>query len=237
MSITVNDVPVAAGAGWIKAAFGLFAAQPFQWIALTALWMLVTLLSLAVPLLGPVIGTMLQPVFVAGMMLAARDQDSGRLVTVRHLFAAFQVNPRALIKVGSLVLAAEIVALLFLAVAELPKITITTLSAEELQAGRNALAGHGWKLALAAGFLMCVNTILWFCAPLLAFNAMPAAHAIRWSAYAVFSNVLPLLCFAALMLALFFFAMLPWGLGLIVAMPLLMISHYTSYKSVFSALE
>jgi hypothetical protein len=38
-----------------------------------------------------------------------------------------------------------------------------------------------------------------------------------------------------LMVGLLFFALVPWGLGLLIFVPLYAITHYTSFKGVFRA--
>lgn len=232
--IRVNDIATSQSVVWIKEAFQLFVRQPLQWIVLISFWVMLTFVLLAVPLIGQSFAVLLQPAFSAGFMLAARDQELGQQVTLRHLFAAFNVNGRALVMIGAITLLAGLAATMFLVIAGFPEIKLEKLTQEELLAARKALDGHGWKIGVWFTFLMFIHAILWFVAPLLAFHAIPPTHAIRWSAFAVLSNFAPLLCFWALMLVIFFIALMPWGLGIVIFLPLTVIANYTSYRRVFA---
>ena len=64
---------------------------------------------------------------------------------------------------------------------------------------------------------------------------MLASHTIRLSFFALIDNILPLAIFGMLMVGLLFFALVPWGLGLLIFVPLYAITHYTSFKGVFRA--
>jgi uncharacterized membrane protein len=90
-----------------------------------------------------------------------------------------------------------------------------------------------WFAAVVA--MLAIKGVLWFTAALLAHQPMPASHAIRWSFFALIGNAIPLIVFGVLMFGLLFAAVVPWGLGLLVFVPIYAISHYTSFKSVFRA--
>lgn len=232
--LRVNDLHLRDSGLWYAEAFRLFRAQPFQWVALVALWLLLSLALHLVPLFGVALVTLCQPAFMAGMMIAARDQEAGKLVRSAHLFAAFAFNGRALFMLGSFALLVQGLAVMFLIVMGLPDIKPDLRTPEGLRQLLVGLEGHMWKLAIVLGVTTVYGAIIWFAAPLLAFHAMPATHAMRWSAYAVFSNLLPLLCFAALALIFFMLALLPWALGLLIFVPVWIIAHYVALRRVFS---
>jgi uncharacterized membrane protein len=230
----VNDVPAQQGATWVKDAFLLFRAQPLPWIALAAAWVVLLMGSLFLPVVGGVIAV-LQPAFFAGFAIACRQQESGGRVAVGHLFAALRVNPRPLVMLGALTSIAYLA--LFVLVYELgapwPDLP-TPAAGSELQTLQALLDGREWVLVLYFAVDSVLRALLWFSAPVLAFTKMPAWHAIRWSVFACLSNLLPIALFGMLMTLIFLAALLTGGLGLVVAMPLLAISNYTSYRRVFS---
>lgn len=231
----VIDVPSAAGSAWIRQAFALFRRQPAGWISLLSCWTLFTVaIFLIVPIVGPALATMLQPALFAGFVLAARDQERDVPVTISYLFAGFRVNGRALVTIGSLALVAEILVVILIGLLGFPR-TIPVLESgmPDVQAYWLLLDGKEWLLILGFGLMLLLKGVLWFTTPLLALYPMRPSHAIRWSFYAFIANFLPLLLFGLLMQVIFFFAALPWLLGLLVAMPVYAISHYTSYRQAF----
>ncbi|MBL8510276.1 MAG: hypothetical protein JNM52_01405 [Betaproteobacteria bacterium] len=230
----VIDVTAAAGISWIKQSFLLFRQRPIHWIGLTSSWLLVSLGMLAIPGVGLPLFAISQPALCAGMMLAAREQDMGRPFGMGHLFAAFQVNGRALLTLGSIIFLAELTVTYVLDLMGFPSgIPLTADNQPDLQALSQNLQANLPLLAFGIAAMMLIKGIFWFAPPLLAFNPITVTHAIRWSLYAFISNISAMLTFALATLALFLLASLPWGLGMLIALPLFMMSNYVSYRHVF----
>jgi uncharacterized membrane protein len=211
----VIDVSATSGFKWIAEAFVMFRAQPLAWISLTSGWLLASLLMLLVPLVGAPLMSVAQPGFFAGFVIACRDQEMGKPVSTSHLLAGFRLNGRPLIHVGSVSLLAE-----------------SAVAVEALSAAVSSVGGL-WFVAVVA--MLLIKGVFWFTAGIMAHEPMPAPHAIRWSFFALVANFIPLAVFGALMMGLFFVALVPWGLGLLVFVPIYAICHYTSFKSVFRA--
>jgi uncharacterized membrane protein len=232
----VVDVSAASGAAWVSEAFTMLRAQPLAWISLTSAWLLVSLLLMLIPLIGAPLMTMAQPAFFAGFVLACRDQDMGLPVSTTHLFAGFRASGRTLIQIGSVSLLAELAVMLTLGAFgffdALKSIDRDNPSVEAIAAAFSSMGGL-WFAAAAAVFM--IKGVLWFTAALIAHQPMPASHAIRWSFFALIGNIVPLVVFGILMLGLMFVALVPWGLGLLIFVPLYAITHYTSFKGVFRA--
>ena len=232
----VIDVPASAGFAWIKLSFALFRAQPVSWISLVSVWLLTTLGLFYVPLIGAAVATILQPGFFASFVLAARDQEAGRPVGVHQLFAAFRANGRPLVTIGSITLVAEIIVMLVLGLLGLPRSVYADVNGmPDIRAYAQSLDGREWIVIVGFALMVAIKGALWFTAAILALNKMPATHAIRWSCYALIANFVPMLVFGGLMALMFFFAVLPPFLGLVIAMPLYAIAHYVSYRDLFRA--
>ncbi len=232
----VIDVPASAGFAWIKLSFALFRAQPVSWISLVSVWLLTTLGLFYVPLIGAAVATILQPGFFASFVLAARDQEAGQPVGVHQLFAAFRANGRPLVTIGSITLVAEIIVMLVLGLLGLPRSVYADVNGmPDIRAYAQSLDGREWIVIFGFALMVAIKGALWFTAAILALNKMPATHAIRWSCYALIANFLPMLVFGGLMALMFFFAVLPPFLGLVIAMPLYAIAHYVSYRDLFRA--
>jgi uncharacterized membrane protein len=78
-----------------------------------------------------------------------------------------------------------------------------------------------------------VKGALWFAPALLAFHELSTAHAIRWSLFAALSNVGAMLAYGIALTVVFVAGALPWGLGLLVVIPMMVASTYTGYADVF----
>ena len=230
----VAEVPAGAGVAWIKQAFGLLGAQPFGWISLTAAWMMFNIVGFFVPLVGAPTIVLLQPAFFAGFVLAASAQGAGQTIGTQYLFAAFRVNGRSLITLGCISLLAEIMVMVIIGLLgfhlTLPKEAGDTL---DIRALARELEGQKGLILLAFALSILLKGVLWFSAAVLAFNPMPATHAIRWSCYALIANIIPMLIFGALLTVMLLAAALPLYLGMVVALPVYAIAHYTSYRDLF----
>ena len=230
----VIDVPTTAGVAWIKLSFALFRAQPLGWISLVSVWLLATLVMFFVPLIGAAVATILQPGFFASFVLAARDQEAGQRVGAHQLLAAFRVNGRALMVIGSITLLVEILLMVILGWLGLPRaVSADGSGLPDMRAYAQSLDGREWIVVAGFALMAVIKGALWFTAAILALNQMPAAHAIRWSCYALIANVLPMLLFGVLLMLIFMVAALPPFIGLLVAMPIYAISHYVSYRELF----
>jgi uncharacterized membrane protein len=64
---------------------------------------------------------------------------------------------------------------------------------------------------------------------------MPMTHAMRWSLYAALANFGAMIVYGLALTGLFFVALVPWGLGLLVVIPMMVISTYIGYREVFEA--
>ena len=233
----VIDLPARAGLAWIKMSFTLFRAQPIGWISLVSLWLLASLGLSLVPLAGPALMGILQPGFFGGFVIAARDQEAGQPVGAHQLFAAFRANGRALATIGSITLLANLLVVVMLGLLGFPlNIARDAEGIPDMRAYAQSLEGSEWMLWLGIVLTMAIKGALWFTAAILALNQMPATHAIRWSCYAFIANFLPMLVLLVAMTAIFFLALLPLMLGLLVATPLFAIVHYVSYRDLFRTL-
>jgi uncharacterized membrane protein len=230
----VAEVPAARGVAWLVEAFGLFRRYPLAWIGLCAGWLIITLGLLLVPLLGGVIANFLQPVFFASFAIAALRQSAGEPVVMGDLFLGFRRNVRALINLGAVLLIVEIAIVVLMAMVGLPvggSGDQAPTVAEYLQ----MLKGKEWILVLGFALTVLVKGALWFAPPLIALHDMPMTHAMRWSMYAALANFGVMVVYGIALVALFFVAVIPWALGLLVAIPLMVISTYIGYREVFEA--
>jgi hypothetical protein len=231
--IHVAEVPMSRGGAWLTEAFALFRRNPVAWIGLCAGWLAIWFGLLMVPVFGPVIGNLLQPVFFAGFAIAAFKQTAGEPVVMRELFGGFKRNLRGLMQVGLIMVLVQLASLMLMRGLGLP----TWPADKAFDVVQYAeMIREAWWIVLAGFSLPALaSAALWFAPQLLVFHDMPVSHAIRWSVYAALANVGAMLLYGVLLVALLFFAWLPFGLGLLVMLPVMVISTYTGYRDVFEA--
>ena len=234
-SVKVAEVRAGRGASWLAEAFGsFFRKAPMAWIGLTSGWLIITLGLILVPFIGGVIANFLQPVFFASFAIVALRQAAGEPVQMGDLFLGFRRNLRALVNLGAIILIAEIAIFALMALLGLPmggNGEKTFTMPEYVQ----ALKGKEWILVLGFVLTVLVKGALWFAPPLIALHDMPMSHAMRWSMYAALANFGAMLVYGIALMALFFVALIPWALGLLVVIPLMVISTYVGYREVFEA--
>ena len=232
-ALRVRDRRSSRGIAWLAGGWSLFKGRPIAWIAMGTGWMAITLGLLVVPLVGGVVANLLQPVFFASFALAAAKQAAGGPVEVGDLFAGFQRPLKPLINLGAILLVAEIGIFALLALLGLPGLETKEGQGPNLAEFARQLQGREWILVVGVALTAVVKGALWFAPALLAFHELTTAHALRWSVYAALSNLGAMLVYGVALTLAFAVGILPWGLGLLVVIPVMLASTWAGYADVF----
>ena len=232
-AIRVAEVPASRGVGWVSEAFALFRRAPLAWVGLCAGWVAIWFGLLALPLIQLVGPTLLQPVFFAGFAIAAFKQTAGEPVTMGELFGGFKRNLRGLLQIGVIMLFVQYGTLALMRVIGLPEWPAD--QAPDFVRYAEMLRERWWVLFVGLGIASIASGALWFAPQLLVFHNMPVMHAIRWSVYAALANVGAMLVYGAVLFLLLLAAWIPFGLGMLLMLPVMVISTYTSYREVFES--
>lgn len=231
LPIHVSDVRAGRGAAWLKQAFFIYRSRPLAWTGLVFGWMAITLGLSILPVIGWAAAYLLQPVFFASFALTARKQLSGGRPEMGDLFLAFKGNVGSLVGIGAIELFAFVTAMLLLATFVLPGgIEGQALTSEELP---EQLKGKEWAVLACLGIVALVRSALWFAPAVIAFHGVRTAHAVRWSIYAVLSNLGAMVVYALVLTAIMVLSALTLYLGLLVAVPVMAISTFVGYTEVF----
>jgi uncharacterized membrane protein len=223
---------------WIAQAFALFRGNALNWILLNLALLLIALALVAVPVIGVYALHLLTPMFLAGMMNACRDQEVGRDIEIAHLFRGFRQNASQLVTVGGVYLVGQVVItgmMLSIGGAELEE---AMRAATEGTAGPlSPAASDRISLAVLVGSALFVPLAMavWFAPPLVILDNVPAVRAMQMSVRACLLNLLPFLLYGVIMFGLLVVAMAPLFAGLVLWVPLAVISGYTSYRDIFPA--
>ena len=162
-----------------------------------------------------------------GCQALVRNQD----LEINHLFEGFKHNTSQLIAIGGIYMAS----LLFIAV-----IVVMTMDKDtvELLVKGQALTPEQadavlMPLLIAMLLVMPVLMAYWFAPILAGLHNLTALDAMKLSFAACLKNMLPFLLYGLIFMVLLILAIIPVGLGLVIVVPMMMTSLYSSYLDVF----
>jgi len=202
--------PAGRGAAWLFQAIALFLKSPFAWILTIICFFLIGLIQM-IPVIGPIAMSLLGPVFIAGLVLGARELDESDSFRVGCLFQGFKQGFGQLLLLGLIFLAATTVAVLVsLAVSfAFAGISLANLQAQAAQ-GFPPMAALLMVLLVLAAFVP-VMMGYWFAPALIAINEKPVFAAIALSFRACLRNIFPFLIYSLVVLGVGIVAALLMG--------------------------
>jgi uncharacterized membrane protein len=225
-------VSTSNGWTWITEAWRLFRMQPGIWIGGLLVILVILVAAMFMPFIGTPLMAALYPIFGGGLMLGSHALWKGESMRFSHIFGGFQKNVSSLVVLsGVFVVFTILINMLVATIAGLDPmhfLTPTTEMPANLDWVRYML-GTLVGLALWVPIYMA----LWFAPALVVLNDYKAGDAMKSSFAACLKNILPFLLYGLLFLIVFFISALPLGLGLLVTMPLSVISIYTAYRDIF----
>lgn len=232
------SVPAGNGLQWISAAFrNHFMANPLAWIGAFIVFLILSIVIQIIPLLGALAISLLSPVFTAGFAIGAKAQDNGEDFTVGHLFSGFRQAAGQLMLVGLLYLVGMVViGIVFAVIFGVAMAGFGSFDPND-PAAAEAMMQNPLTMILPFLFMLLFFIPLlmayWFAPALVSLDGISALSAMRMSFSACMKNILPFLLYGVVMLVLMVVASLPVFLGLLVLLPVMMASIYTSYRDIF----
>lgn len=220
------------GWGWILGGFGMFKNQPGTWILITIVLFILFVAMGLVPVLGGLASMVLYPVFAGGIMLGCHTAAHGGEIGVGHIFAGFKNRAGNLVVIGLLSIVAWIIVFI-------PVILAIGVGAFFRMMGGDpqavAAIGPGVAIAwlVALGLAVPIYMALWFAPALVVLREMPPVEALKQSFRGCLKNVIPFLVYGVVAMVLFMLAAIPFLLGLLVMMPVVMASVYVAYGEIF----
>jgi uncharacterized membrane protein len=236
----VRKMAAMQGWQWIANGFGLFRKNPPIWIALFVVYFLIVIVVSIIPVVGPLVMTLLAPVFTAGFMLACRDVEAGEELELSYLITGFKHNTSQLVTVGGLYLVGSITILGLMLMAGGGSILgaaalghMQGTEPNEVMVG--AMGGMLVALLVALALLVPLLMAYWFAPALVVLRNMTAMDAMKLSFVGCLRNIWPFLVYGVIAFILMMIAMIPFGLGMLILVPVLNASIYVGYKDVFPA--
>lgn len=242
--LTVARPPAGQGITWMKTGWSWFKLAPIPWMGMAAMALLALTGIGLLPKVGGYVVELLSPFLIAGFMSASRAADRGEPVTFLHLAAGFQSDARSRLLVMGVVYLAGIILIdtlmrqiggdTFMQMAQLTG-DPQKVTPEQAQAIMGDILP-----AMLVGLLLMTPLIMatWFSPALALFDGFSAGNALWWSLWACAANWKPILLYSLWFGLLGVLAMLiPFGLGLLVFLPLTMTSTYAAYREMFVPVE
>ena len=231
----INNVPALSAVNWFKGGWKIFSANMAHWVLMAVVFLLAILCLSLIPFLGVFIVYLILPVLQAGMIWAAKKTTEGEAITLNDLFAVFKMDNKrgTLFALGGLMLATMfIIAMLSAPFAG----GMMMSSLDEMPAsGAPALptfGAGGFAFVFLVGILLAM---LFFYAPaLILLRNMGVVDAVKNSFSAALNNLVPFLFFLIIYAVLSMVAAIPFGLGFLVLLPVVMAASYCSYRDIFA---
>ena len=230
-----RQVPVGQAWVWIVNGFNLFKANPVMWIVILLIYLAIIIPVSLIPVIGSIVSTLVAPVFAAGMMWGCKAIVQKQDLEINHLFEGFKKNTAQLISVGGIYM------LSLLLIAVMVVLSLDKDTVELLMKGKEVSQAQASTMMLpvliAMLFVIPIIMAYLYAPVLVGLNNLTAIEAMKLSFTACLKNMLPFLLYGLIFAVLLVVAIIPFGLGLIVAIPVMMTSLYSSYTDVFKIIE
>jgi uncharacterized membrane protein len=232
-----NSVSAGEGVAWIGAGWKLFARSPIMWIIALVILFIIAVVMNFIPILGTLAFQVLSPVFAAGLVVACRAIERGGEFELEHLFAGFKRNFGSLAVVGLIYVGVIIAFMLVFAIIFGFPMVGAFMSGNPEQAAA-AMAENWMSMLLAmlvcAALFIPVLAAYWFAPPLVVMHGMAPVAAMKASLMGCLRNIIPMIVWSIVMGVIMMIAVIPFGLGMLVAVPLLITSSYAAYRAIFT---
>lgn len=231
----IRQVSAIHGWYWITQGFQMFRKAPMVWMLICFIPFLIAVtISLMMPMAGPVIFLLSAPIFLAGVMVACREQEQGRQIEVSHLFIGFKTHLAPLVTVGIIFLLGLVtIYSLFLSTGGGDLIAMLEDgkrydSSEIGEISSGILSSFLMVIVLQIPLLMAVV----FSPVLIILHNFSPLNAMKKSFLACIRNIIPFFVYNLILNMLSVIVLLLPYIGLVILSPVIFASIYVSYKEI-----
>lgn len=228
------------GIGWITNAFAMFKDQFLLWVGIGVVYLIIMAVTSAIPIINFVF-SIITFVFIGGIIKGADAQATGKELRFDHLFSAFSTHLLPLIVLFLLYIVTIIIAfipigIIFVVVAHgMGGIGSADSMMAAEQIGNGSVIAMLLSLLFAMILFFFLFMMVWFAPALIVLHNIAPIKAMQMSVKGCLKNILPLFIFFLVgpiiaLLGLVF----TLGLGILVLVPIGMITYYTSYRDVWT---
>jgi len=224
--------PSGRGAGWIGDAWRLLRAQPGMWAAALILLFIAYIVLSMIPLVNFFLQALL-PFVNAGIAAAADQQRRTGTFELGALLVGFKKRPVSLLAVGGTVILAGVVFMGVIAIFIGTEVFGMMLRGGQADPSLFLSARFWMAFLVGIAFTVPVSVATYLAPQLIVFHDQPALTAMKMSLVACFKNILPGIVFFLCSIVLLVVSMIPLFLGLLIAIPIMVITNYTVYRDIF----
>jgi uncharacterized membrane protein len=229
-------VDAGAAGRWLQQGWNLFTQSAGLWVVMALVLGIIMVVLNFVPLLGGLVGALLMPALFGGLVVGARELDSGRPLEFAHLFQAFREPGRAgpMLMLGLVPLGAAFLTAV-LGAGVMSGAAGAGMASGSGGMGMGMMAGGGLLMMLISLLIGLVSgALLLFAIPRVMFGLDAPMAAIQASLRAVLDNLGAYLVLAVIYFVLAIIAAIPLGLGFLVLMPVMAGAIHAAHAEVFA---
>ena len=234
-----------ASTAWTEQAFRLFADNFWLWVGGVLLVILVSnAAGMVIPLLGSIVNAILSPILFAGISYAAHKSFNNESIEIGDFFSGFKIRGGALAAVGGVsLLGWTIITIICLAVYLSAATAIGALDLNnifeedflfQLFTNTNMLYPLLLGVLFALLFALPLIAALFYAPTLLILHPeLDFGQSLLLSFKGVFKNFFSFIPYSVIIMVVFFLGLLFFIVGVFVAIPLISLTIYTSYREIF----
>ncbi|TXH60982.1 MAG: hypothetical protein E6Q84_03690 [Thiothrix sp.] len=216
---------------WYKGGWTIFRADIANWVLMALIFGVIAIVLSFIPFIGALVLNLIAPLFIGGMLYAAQKSDQGQATDIMDIFSMFKDEQRRtpLMILGLVMLGLSFVFMMIVGGAMFASVDL----AANAEAVVMPSIGMGWLLiAILIGILSAM--LFFFAIPLVMFQKMSAIEAIKTSFMACTKNFPAFIVFMLIYVLLAIIASIPFGLGFLVLLPVMVGALYIAYKHILA---
>ena len=237
-----RTVPAGQGVAWVSQGWKMFLQAPLMWVVNVLIFLVISIVMSMVPFIGTLASYALNGLFSGGLMLGAHKLQGGQSLEAADIFLGFKgAMAVPLLIVGLFYMAAWLVILITAGALFVVVLGVSGGFGAIFNGGSGAMmglmagAGLGTIVVLLIVMALAIPIFMafWFAPALVALGGMAPVDALGASFTACLKNFIPFLLYGLVFLVLVIIGSIPFGLGLLVVVPLLFTSSYFAYRDIF----
>lgn len=229
-----------AGAGWewIVQGWRLFARAPLMWVISLIIVFIAAIAINLVPFIGSIAFQLLQGVIAAGFIVGCHSLSRGGDFELEHLLAGFKRNFTSLLILGVFLVVGGLVIMLVLVLLVGATVVPIIMGGGNAEQAMATIAASAMTMMLGALVALALTIPMmaayWFAPALVVLNDMRPVAALKASFFGSLRNFVPFLVYGIVMTVFAVIAVIPFGLGMLVWIPLAITSTYAAYRGIFT---
>lgn len=238
-----QSVDAGSAVTWYGFGWRTFMANPGIWVVMMLLIAVVVLVLQIIPLVGPLVLSLIFPALTGGLMYGAKQAAEGRPVEITHLFIPLtdEHSRVPMLILGAILLGLSILLSIAAVIVVGGSVGVSIFGGNGGEMNDTAVAVGAMGIGMALMFLITLVfglvtfASLAFAVPLVLFDGMAPVAAVKSSINASLKNVVPLAVFLVIYFVLAVIAAMPFLLGFLVLAPVTSAALYASFRDIYKS--